>query len=161
MRYIVTVVAALIVSTTCHAQGRSIFIHNGGTHSCGKYLAAVQGHAPGAGIVRGQFSDDHFLYMAWLGGFFSAMNVWMMDERNEIKSDNAAIDVWIRKLDFAVSISRFTKSMATLDVDLRRIPDRAGAYGAVGYRTKLSARLDRTNLAVHSHNPSCLLAVKG
>src|SRR5262245_60942511 len=85
MRYIVTVVAALIVSTTCHAQGRSIFIHNGGTHSCGKYLAAVQGHAPGAGMMRGQFSDDHFLYMAWLGGFFSAMNVWMMDERNEIR----------------------------------------------------------------------------
>ena len=97
MRCIVTVVAALIVSTTCHAQGRSIFIHNGGTHSCSKYLAAVQGHAPGAGMMRGQFSDDHFLYMAWLGGFFSAMNVWMMDERNEIKSDNAAIDVWIRK----------------------------------------------------------------
>ena len=97
MRYIVTVVAALILSTTCHAQGRSIFIHNGGTHSCGKYLAAVQGHPPGAGMMRGQFSDDHFLYMAWLGGFFSAMNVWMMDERNEIKSDNAAIDVWIRK----------------------------------------------------------------
>ena len=97
MRYIVTVVAALILSTACHAQGRSTFIHNWGTNSCAKYLAAVQGHPPGTGIVRGQFSDDHFLYMAWLGGFFSAMNVWMMDERNEIKSDNAAIDVWIRK----------------------------------------------------------------
>src|SRR5262245_59025638 len=46
---------------------------NAGTHSCGKYLAAVQGHAPGAGMMRGQFSDDHFLYMAWLGGFFSAI----------------------------------------------------------------------------------------
>src|SRR5262245_30584437 len=37
----------------------------------------------------------------------------------------------------------------------------ACAFGAVGHWAKLSARLDSANLAVHSHNPSCLLAVKG
>ena len=35
--------------------------------------------------------------MAWLGGFFSAMNWLVLDEPNGIKTDNAAIDVWIRK----------------------------------------------------------------
>jgi hypothetical protein len=44
-----------------------------------------------------QFSDDHSLYMAWLGGFLSAMNWLVLHEPNGIKSDDAAIDVWIRK----------------------------------------------------------------
>jgi len=34
--------------------------------------------------------------MAWLGGFFSAMN-FLISEPNQIQGDNAAIDVWIRK----------------------------------------------------------------
>src|SRR5262245_56575284 len=44
--------------------------------------------------------------------------------------------------------------------DFRRIPDRS-VSDAVGRQTKLLARLDRANLPVHGHNPSCLLAVKG
>ena len=36
--------------------------------------------------------------MDWLGGFFTATNLWVTNEPNvRIKSDNAAIDVWIRK----------------------------------------------------------------
>jgi hypothetical protein len=101
MRYIGTV-AALILSYASYAQSQGIYVHNWGTHSCGKYLAAVHGHPPGAGIgfndrQRGQFSDDHTLYMGWLGGFLSAMNWLVLDEPNGIQSDNAAIDVWIRK----------------------------------------------------------------
>ena len=100
MRYIVTV-AALILSygtTASYAQR----VYEAGNDSCGKYLAAVHGHAPGKGSGfndrwRGKFSDDHSLYMAWLGGFFSAMNWLVLDEPNGIKTDNAAIDVWIRK----------------------------------------------------------------
>ena len=102
MRYIVTV-AALILSygpTASYAQ--QAYVHGMGNNSCGKYLAAVHGHAPGKGSGfndrwRGKFSDDHSLYMAWLGGFFSAMNWLVLDEPNGIKTDNAAIDVWIRK----------------------------------------------------------------
>ena len=102
MRYIATV-AALILSygpTASYAQSGGV--HGLGNNSCGKYLAAVHGHAPGKGSGfndrwRGKFSDDHSLYMAWLGGFFSAMNWLVLDEPNGIKTDNAAIDVWIRK----------------------------------------------------------------
>ena len=102
MRYVVTV-AALILSygiTASYAQ--QAYVHGMGNNSCGKYLAAVHGHAPGKGSGfndrwRGKFSDDHSLYMAWLGGFFSAMNWLVLDEPNGIKTDNAAIDVWIRK----------------------------------------------------------------
>jgi hypothetical protein len=103
MRYIVAVViAALTLTTASYGQDRKFTIHSWGNNSCGKYLAAVHGHAPGAGKGfndrwQGQFSDDHTLYMAWLGGFFSAMNVYVLDQPNEIQSDNAAIDVWIRK----------------------------------------------------------------
>jgi hypothetical protein len=101
MRYIVTV-AALILSyapTTSYAQR----VYEAGNDSCGKYLAAVHGHAPGKGTGfkdrwRGQFYDDHTRYMDWLGGFVTATNLWVTNEPNvRIKSDDAAIDVWIRK----------------------------------------------------------------
>jgi hypothetical protein len=46
---------------------------------------------------RGQFSDDHTIYMAWLGGFLSATNMWVTNGPNGIESDGSAIDVWIRK----------------------------------------------------------------
>jgi hypothetical protein len=103
MRYIVTV-AALILSygtTASYAQER-IYVYDPGNHSCGKYLAAVHGHPPGTAKTinypqDGRFSDDHSLYMAWLGGFFSATNYWVTNEPNTIQSDKSAIDVWIRK----------------------------------------------------------------
>jgi hypothetical protein len=100
MRYIVGVIAALILSTPCHAQGRNL-VSGLGIHSCGKYLAAVHGHPPGKGRFlnrpEGQFTDEHFRYAEWLSGFFSATNWWVIDERNQLQVDDAAIDVWIRK----------------------------------------------------------------
>jgi hypothetical protein len=35
--------------------------------------------------------------MAWLNGFLNATNLWVTQEPNGIRDDNAAIDVWIRK----------------------------------------------------------------
>jgi hypothetical protein len=97
MRYIVTV-AALILScgiTTSYA------LDDPGTHSCGRYLAAIHGHAPGIGTGLKdhgkQFYDDHILYMYWLAGFLSATNSWVMEPPNGIKTDSAAVDVWIKK----------------------------------------------------------------
>ena len=100
MRYIVTIAALILGYGTSYAQ--ESFLYDPGGHSCEKYLAAVHGHPPAIGNVidhpqGGQFSDDHHLYMAWLGGFFTATNVWVLKEPNGIKSDNSAIDVWIRK----------------------------------------------------------------
>jgi hypothetical protein len=101
MRYIVTVIATLTLSTASYAQGPNAFISGLGYESCGKYLAAVHGHAPGTGRLLtgpgGQFYDDHTRYMDWLNGFFTATNMWVTHEPNGIKSDAAAIDVWIRK----------------------------------------------------------------
>ena len=103
MRYIVAAVIAVFLTLSTASYGQGAYIHNWGTHSCGKYLAAVHGHRPGTGtrITNNrqgeQFFDDHFLYMAWLGGFLTAMNWFVMNEPNGIESDNAAVDVWIRK----------------------------------------------------------------
>jgi|EndMetStandDraft_2_1072991.scaffolds.fasta_scaffold20860_2 hypothetical protein len=101
MRYIVAALIAALISTTVHGQDRN-YVHSWGTHSCGKYLAAVHGHPPGASREfnhpqQGKFSDDHALYKAWLGGFFSAMNWFTFKEPIQIQDDGAAIDVWIRK----------------------------------------------------------------
>jgi hypothetical protein len=103
MRYIATVIAALVLSTACHAEdwGSVKFVTGLGNNSCGKYLAAVHGHPPGGGKALdhpdGRLYDDHFRYMAWLSGFFSATNWLVMDEHNQLRIDNAAVDVWIRK----------------------------------------------------------------
>ena len=102
MRYIVTVAALILSYATTASYAQQANVSAPGTPSCGKYLAAVHGHAPGAGIGfndrwRGQFYDDHFRYMAWLAGFLDATNLWVTNDRNSIQSDNAAIDVWIRK----------------------------------------------------------------
>jgi len=105
MRYVVTaMIAALVLSygAAANAQGRGVFIYDPGNQSCGKYLAAVRGHAPGTASAidrhSRRYSDDHYLYMAWLGGFLSATNWWVMDaEHNEIRADGSAVDVWIRK----------------------------------------------------------------
>jgi hypothetical protein len=100
MRYIVTVIAALTLSTACYAQDGKLSLYGLGANSCGQYLAAVHGHPPGKARAlnrpEGRYSDDHFRYMAWLDGFFSATNI-LVDERNQLKVDAAAIDVWIRK----------------------------------------------------------------
>ena len=102
MRYIVTVAVLILSYATTASYAQQANVSAPGAHSCGKYLEAVRGHAPGKGREidhpqEGRFSDDHTLYMAWLGGFFSAMNWLVLDEPNGIKTDNAAIDVWIRK----------------------------------------------------------------
>jgi hypothetical protein len=102
MRYIVTVAALILSYAPTAGYAQQAYVSAPGTHSCGKYLAAVHGHAPGKGIGfndrwRGQFSDDHTRYLDWLAGFLTATNWWVTNEPNGIQSDNAAIDVWIRK----------------------------------------------------------------
>src|SRR5262249_33551208 len=60
MRYVITVIATLALSTACHAH--LAFTSALGQKSGGKYLAAVHGHALGKGRFidspEGQFSDD-------------------------------------------------------------------------------------------------------
>jgi len=66
MRYIATVIAALILSTASYAQGGRVLVSGLGHNSCGRYLAAVHGHPPGKGMSLnrpdGPFYDDHFRY---------------------------------------------------------------------------------------------------
>ena len=79
-------VAALILSygpTASYAQ-QSV-VYDPGNHSCGKYLAAVHGHAPGKGNgYRSSSAGTIFMmttlcYMAWLDGFFTATNLWVTE----------------------------------------------------------------------------------
>jgi hypothetical protein len=102
MRYCVAaVIAALSLSTPCHAQSGMNFVSGFGGNSCGMYLAAVHGHPPGKGRFlnrpEAQFTDEHVRYMDWLDGFFSATNWFIFKEHNQIRDDEAAIDVRIRK----------------------------------------------------------------
>src|SRR5260221_13805046 len=47
MRYIVTVAALILSYAPTASYARSGYVYDLGTHSCGKYLAAVHGHPPG------------------------------------------------------------------------------------------------------------------
>jgi hypothetical protein len=98
----VTVAALILSYNTTASYAQKSYVYSLGGHSCGKFLAAVHGHAPGIGNVvshryDGHFSDGHSRYMAWLEGFFSATNLWVMNEPNGIQIDSGAIAVWIRK----------------------------------------------------------------
>jgi hypothetical protein len=102
MRYTVTVAALILSYAPTASYAQEAYVSALGQHSCGQYLAAVHGHAPGKGYVinhpqQGRYYDDHGRYMGWLEGFFTATNWWVTYDANGIQSDNAAIDVWIRK----------------------------------------------------------------
>ena len=47
MRYIVTVAALILSYGTTASYAQQANVSTAGTHSCGKYLEAVHGHAPG------------------------------------------------------------------------------------------------------------------
>jgi hypothetical protein len=89
------------VSTAGHAQTFGIL--GVGTNSCGMYLSAVHNHPPGMSRIvntrEGQFFDEHMRYRDWLGGFISATNFSSASTGldQDIKTDDAAIDVWVRK----------------------------------------------------------------
>ena len=102
MRYFVAaVIAASALSYGTTADAQKVFVTGLGHNSCGQYLAAVHGHPPGKSIVadlpQGQFHDDHHRYIEWLRGFLTATDLLVMDGPNQLKVDDAAIDVWIRK----------------------------------------------------------------
>ena len=48
-------------------------------------------------LPEGRAYDEHIRYAEWVLGFLTATNLWVMDGRNQLRIDNAAIDVWIRK----------------------------------------------------------------
>jgi hypothetical protein len=96
-----TSVGLFLSSTAGYSEEAGVFIHDRGNHSCGKYLAAVYGHPPGTGKTikhpQGQYFDEHVRYMDWLAGFLTAANLFGRDGGIDIRSDAAAIDVWMRK----------------------------------------------------------------
>jgi hypothetical protein len=98
------IVALLLSCVPAVGYAQSVFKVLGvGNNSCGQYLSAVHNHPPGKYRVmnhqEGQFSDQHARYYDWLAGFVSASNLWMArtNTGSTITTDNAAIDVWVRR----------------------------------------------------------------
>jgi hypothetical protein len=82
-------------------QQEATIVLGAGQKSCGEYLAAVYGLSPGnfrvATTPTGKtYGNDARALYEWLAGFISAANSASPDER-QIKTDPAAIDVWMRK----------------------------------------------------------------
>jgi hypothetical protein len=72
-----------------------------GQKSCGEYLAAVYGLSPGSFRVATTptgktYGNDARALYEWLAGYISAANATSPDGV-QIKTDPAAIDVWMRK----------------------------------------------------------------
>jgi hypothetical protein len=82
-----------------------ILDHANGNNSdnSGRYLSGVHNHPPGTPRVmkheEGRFADEHSGYLDWLAGFVTASNAWIArtGTGNSIRTDYAAIDVWVRK----------------------------------------------------------------
>lgn len=100
-----SVIVALLLScvpTPSYPQ-TIIFALGKGNNSCGRYLSGVHNHPPGTPRVmkheEGRFADEHSGYLDWLAGFVTASNAWIArtGTGNSIRTDYAAIDVWVRK----------------------------------------------------------------
>jgi hypothetical protein len=98
-----SVIAVLPVTLLLIASGQAVaqttYAIGMGLNSCGQYLSAVHSHPPGTytSIERpqeGEFFDEASRYQQWLGGFISGSN-WK--QRNNVRTDGAAIDVWMRR----------------------------------------------------------------
>ena len=93
MRYVVTVAALILSYGTTASYAQQAYVNGMGNNSCGKYLAAVHGHAPGKGSGfndrwRGKILLMIILfYMQWLAGFLTATNLWVTNEPNSIRFD--------------------------------------------------------------------------
>src|SRR5262249_37655026 len=101
LRYSLIVASVLnCVSATGHAQWVYASTYGAGSKSCGAYLTAVYGHGPGESwsvehAQKGKFYDEHSLHEQWLLGFITATN--LSGTGSNIKTDTAALDVWMRK----------------------------------------------------------------
>jgi len=110
MRKSVIVVLPLVLLLVASGQAvaqSTIYAIGMGLNSCGQYLSAVHNHPPGTytSIERpqeGEFFDEASRYQQWLGGFISGSN-WKKDNSrkkdnsNNVRTDGAAIDVWMRR----------------------------------------------------------------
>lgn len=76
-----------------------------GTESCGAFLSAVYGLAPGAHIQLQQdgrvFNDRSQVLMQWVMGFVTAVNVVRAYESpprpRQLDTDEAAVAAWLQK----------------------------------------------------------------
>jgi hypothetical protein len=106
VRYgVIAVLLLSFVSTAGYAQ--NFTVHGRGLDSCGKYLSAAHDQPPGRyhsfkGPQGAPLFDEHGLYVQWLLGFITATNMSSVSAGTgsniqNIQTDAAAIDVWMRK----------------------------------------------------------------
>jgi hypothetical protein len=98
-RYAVIAGLLFAYSTSAgYAQLSDAYINGVGYDtSCGHYIAEAHNLPPG---YRGEkrFVDDHTRHLDWLQGFITGVTVWALkDVSVPIKTDPAALDLWIRK----------------------------------------------------------------
>jgi len=103
MRKVVLPLAFVLIASGQAVAQSTIYAIGMGLNSCGQYLSAVHNHPPGTytSIERpqeGEFFDEASRYQQWLGGFISGSN-WKTykDSGNNVRTDGAAIDVWMRR----------------------------------------------------------------
>jgi hypothetical protein len=93
--------ACAVVSAFAEQRQEAATVLGAGQKSCGEYLAAVYGLSPGRFRVETTpsgktYGNDARALYEWLAGFISAANASSPDGV-QIKTDPAAIDVWMRK----------------------------------------------------------------
>jgi len=93
--------ACAVVSAFAEQRQEATIVLGAGQKSCGEYLAAVYGLSPGRFRVETTpsgktYGNDARALYEWLAGFISAANAASPDGV-QIKTDPAAIDVWMRK----------------------------------------------------------------
>jgi hypothetical protein len=89
-----------VIAPLAHADETiPVFVRGAGNDSCGKYLSATTGQAPGKGKEidwQGhRFVDQSIVYQEWVAGFLTTVNI-RLDDAHQIKTDPAGTDLWFR-----------------------------------------------------------------
>lgn len=87
-------------------------LQNGG-HSCGRYLASIEGMPIGkAGTMvypdGRTFYEESWLFRHWAKGLISALR---MRDRNQKEVDFAAVEVWLRNYCLARPTESFVRAV--------------------------------------------------
>jgi hypothetical protein len=92
--------AAMIWGSVAHAE-IGVYVKGVGVYSCGKFIGAIGDERPGQyseiNTRKGILVSENTEYQQWLLGYVSAYNVLMAaTEQQQIRSDAAAMDLWMR-----------------------------------------------------------------
>jgi hypothetical protein len=116
------ILAVMLVLPTV-ASAQKVFVLGAGQSSCGSFIAASTGVPPGkyqkTHSAKGEFQSEILVYQQWMYGFITAINLGRI-EADQIRVDNAAVDLWMRNYCNKYPTDTFSQAAAMFVLELSK-----------------------------------------